>query len=56
MSSGNNELEAAVTWVLDHTGDNIWTESKTRKIKKTDVVEERPSRGETGSRRGLNFR
>uniref|UniRef100_A0A914ZBD6 UBA domain-containing protein n=1 Tax=Panagrolaimus superbus TaxID=310955 RepID=A0A914ZBD6_9BILA len=57
LQENNNELEAAVSWILDHTGDNVWTESKTRKAKKTDVVveeqrPERPPRGESGNRRG----
>jgi hypothetical protein len=59
LQENANELEAAVSWILDHTGDNVWTESKTRKAKKTDVVvveeqqrPERPPRGESGNRRG----
>jgi hypothetical protein len=55
LQENNNELESAVSWILDHNGDNVWTEPKGRKTKKTEpVVEEpqRPPRGESSNRRG----
>jgi hypothetical protein len=57
LQENNNELESAVSWILDHNGDNVWTEPKGRKTKKNEVVveeqrPERPPRGESSNRRG----
>jgi hypothetical protein len=56
LQENANELEAAVSWILDHNGDNVWTESKVRKAKKTDVVEEQRSNRFEGRRGGVRTR